>query len=179
MEVKMEYFKGMDFNNFWNDDEYSLEKYVDEKPSGELRIKLEQELGYKLPNSYVKLMEEHNGGTPNKNCYLMNEKTSWANDHIQIEGIWSFGVKKMYSIGGEYGSKYMIQEWEYPEIGIIICDTPDAGHTVVMLDYRKCGKIGEPEIVYVDTEDDNKITFVAKNFEIFILGLKEKSYFKK
>lgn len=34
----------------------------------------------------------------------------------------------------------MIDEWEYPAIGVAICDCPSAGHDMVFLDYRDCGK---------------------------------------
>lgn len=40
-----------------------------------------------------------------------------------------------------------------------------------MLDYRHCGKDGEPEVVHVDQEFDYEITFLAPNFETFIRGL--------
>lgn len=65
----------------------------------------------------------------------------------------------------------MIDQWQYPDIGIVICDCPSAGHDVIMLDYRKCGKDGEPEVVHVDQEFDFHITFLAKDFETFITGL--------
>ena len=66
----------------------------------------------------------------------------------------------------------MIDEWGYPEIGVYICDCPSAGHDMIALDYRKCGKNGEPEVVHVDQESDYKITFLAVNFEQFIMSLK-------
>lgn len=40
-----------------------------------------------------------------------------------------------------------------------------------LMDYRKCGKNGEPEILLIDQECDYRITFVAQNFETFIKGL--------
>lgn len=42
---------------------------------------------------------------------------------------------------------------------------------MIMLDYRKNGKTGEPEVVHVDQEFDYKITFLAKDFETFVRGL--------
>ena len=77
------------------------------------------------------------------------------------------------------GGKYMVEEGEYPKIGICICDTPSAGHDEVMLDYRKCGKRGEPEVVHVAQEFDYEITFLAKDFETFIRGLVDESVYEK
>lgn len=42
---------------------------------------------------------------------------------------------------------------------------------LIMLDYRKNGNQGEPEVVHVDQESDYRITLLAENFETFIKGL--------
>jgi hypothetical protein len=69
----------------------------------------------------------------------------------------------------------MIEKSGYSRIRVGIADTPTAGHELIMLDYRACGKRGEPQVVYVDQEDDYSITFVAPDFETFIRGLVEEA----
>lgn len=172
-----EHFQDYDFSDFWDDCDYALEEYVEEKPTDDLIKSVEEELGYKLPSSYIALMKIHNGGIPTKTCHPTKTRTSWAEDHVAISGIMGIGRNKPYSLCGEMGSKFMTDEWEYPNIGVVICDCPSAGHDVIMLDYRKCGNNGEPEVVHVDQEYDYKITFLAKNFETFILGLVDESNF--
>ncbi|HKO79144.1 MAG TPA: SMI1/KNR4 family protein, partial [Chitinophagaceae bacterium] len=169
--MPQEIFKDIDFSDFWDDSEYSLTQYVSEQPTDELIKSIENELGYKLPASYVELMKMHNGGIPKNVCFPTSESTSWAADHIAITGILGIGKEKTYSLCGDLGSQFMIDEWGYPAIGVYICDCPSAGHDIVMLDYSKCGKQGEPEVVYIDQESDCKKTFLAKDFETFIRGL--------
>lgn len=45
------------------------------------------------------------------------------------------------------------------------------GYLILLLDYRKCGPDGEPEVALVDQESDYRITFLAKNFEEFMRNL--------
>lgn len=169
MELKI--FKDFDFSNFWDDNEYSLKEYIEEPPTDELIQSIEKELAYKLPSSYIELMKLHNGGMIQKCCFPTSMRTSWAEDHIAITGIMGIGRTKMYSLCGSLGSRFMISEWGYPDIGIFICDCPSAGHDMVMLDYSNCGPGGEPEVVHIDQEWDYKKTFLAKDFETFIRGL--------
>lgn len=107
----------------------------------------------------------------------MSQPTSWADNHIQIEGIFGIGHELSNSLCGETGSQFWIDEWEYPAFGVYICDTPSAGHDMIMLDYRKCGKEGEPEVVHVDQDNDYNITFVTKDFETFVNGLASEEQF--
>ena len=65
----------------------------------------------------------------------------------------------------------MKDDWGYPDIGVAICDTPSAGHEMIFLDYRECGRQGEPKVVHIDQELDYEITLLADNFEDFIRGL--------
>ena len=164
-------FDGFDFNDFWDDREYALKNYVGETPTDEYIKGIEEELGYKLPESYKWLVRQHNGGIPKNTAFRTGEKTSWSHDHISIEGIFGVDRKKENSLCGELGSEFWHDEWDYPDIGVVICDTPTAGHDMVYLDYRECGKDGEPKVVHVEQEYDYKIVPLADSFEEFIRGL--------
>lgn len=170
-------FEGFDLTNFWDDNWYALKEYVSDPPSDELIASVEEELGYKLPAAYIWLMKQHNGGIPVNTCYPCDEPTCWSEDHVAIAGIFGIGREKSCSLCGELGSQFMIDEWEYPAIGVAICDCPSAGHDMIFLDYRDCGPQGEPAVVHVDQENDYKITHLADSFEEFIRGLEHESLY--
>ncbi|MFD2327668.1 Imm51 family immunity protein [Cohnella sp. GCM10020058] len=164
-------FEQLDFSEFWEDSEYARDSYVSDPPTDELIAEVEEELGYKLPTGYIHMMKLQNGGIPRNTCFPTKGPTSWADDHIAITGIMGIGRDKSYSLSGEFGSPFMISEWGYPDIGVVLCDCPSAGHDVVMLDYRDCGPQGEPQVIHVDQEQDYRITFLASSFEDFVRGL--------
>ncbi|WP_425518608.1 immunity protein Imm33 domain-containing protein [Pilosibacter fragilis] len=170
-------FEGFDLTNFWDDNWYALKEYVSDPPSDELIASVEEELGYNLPAAYIWLMKQHNGGIPVNTCYPCDEPTCWSDDHVAITGIFGIGREKSCSLCGELGSQFMIDEWEYPAIGVAICDCPSAGHDMIFLDYRACGPQGEPAVVHVDQENDYKITHLADSFEEFIRGLEHESLY--
>lgn len=85
----------------------------------------ESSMGYKLPPSYLDLLRIKNGGTPRLNCYPTPVPTGWAEDHIEVDAI--FDIAGEHGIDTEFGSRYMIVEWGYPETGIRIGATPSAG----------------------------------------------------
>ena len=165
-------FEGFDLSDFWEEPgDCARKNYIEPPPTAEVIRQVEKELGYKLPESYIALMQVQNGGFSQKSAFPTSTPTSWADDHIAIEGFLSIGWDKTYSLCGRMGSRFMIEEWGYPDIGIAICDCPSAGHDMVFLDYRECGPQGEPKVVHIDQEDDYYITPLADSFEAFIRGL--------
>lgn len=173
-EVNLNVFEDFDFSDFWEiaDPNSSIEGYTDENPTDELIRSVEQELGYKLPSSYIELMKLHNGGRPKNYCHPMPGTPAYPEDYVEIAGIMGIGLKKSAgSLCGCWGSQFIIDEWQYPDIGIYICWTRSAGHDMVLLDYSKCGNDGEPEVMHVDSDADYKKTFIAPNFETFVRGL--------
>jgi hypothetical protein len=130
-------FDGFDLSQFWEDSDYARKKYVERPLSEDLIAAVEAELGVRLPASYLELMKSQNGGIPRNTCFPTTVPTSWASDHVAITGISGVGSEKIYSLCGALGSKFMQEEWGYPDIGICICDCPSAGHDMIMLDYQK------------------------------------------
>ena len=164
-------FGDFDITGFWEDCGYAADHYVEDPPTAESIAKLELQLGYKIPDSYIELANAQNGGSPNNKCCPTDTQTSWAKDHIAITGIYSIGERARYSLGGAMNSQFWIDKWGYPPIGIYFADCPSAGHDMIALDYRDCGESGEPCVVHVDQECGYQITRIADSFEEFIRKL--------
>jgi tetratricopeptide (TPR) repeat protein len=156
----------IDTTNFWDDSEYAFEEYISESPTDALIASVEEELVFKLPKYYVEMMKLHNGGIPHNNRYPI----PGTEEFITISGILGIGRDKNKSLCGASGSRTVIENGRYPEVGVVICDCPSENE-VVMLDYREFGNDGEPEVIHVDRDNKYKITHLADNFESFIAGL--------
>lgn len=133
----------------------------------EMVASAERRLGVRLPQAYVKLLAVCNGGPPKRKCYRTPRATSWAPDHFQVQTLLGIGYDS--GIDGNFGSDYMIAEWGYPNIGVVVFDTPSAGPDTVMLDYSVHGPHAEPRVVYVD--DDGSALVVADTFSNFVSNL--------
>lgn len=167
------FFADFDIADFWEPSEYALKNYVGAPLTDVVVAAVEKELGYKLPASYVEFMRFQNGGIPRRTNHRTKEPTSWSHNHIAIAGLYSIGGDKPYSLLGEFGSQFWVEEWGYPPIGVYFADCPSAGHDMVCLDYRECGTKGEPQVVHIDREWDYKIVVLAESFEAFIRGLED------
>ncbi len=170
-------FGDFDASKFWEDSQYAAEHYVEESPSDATIANVESQLGYKLPNSFVELARTQNGGCPNNTSCRTNTPTSWAADHVAITGIYAIGKSAHYSLCGSMNTRFWVEEWGYPPIGIYFADCPSAGHDMIALDYRECGNDGEPCVVHVDQACGYKITKLADTFEEFIRKLEPDANF--
>ncbi|MFV2108281.1 SMI1/KNR4 family protein [Micromonospora sp. LOL_015] len=168
-------YPGLAVASFWDDSEYALDTYVDAPPSDALIASVQAELGFRLPTSYLTLMRSHNGGIPRDPCCPAPSRTTWAQDHVAVDGIMGIGRKKRYSLAGEAGSRFWIEEWAYPPIGVYFATCPSAGHDMIAFDYRDCGPDGEPQVVHVDQEWDYQVTVLAPDFVSFLLVLRPES----
>lgn len=155
---------------FFSPCEYARKEYTSPPADQAMIRSVESQLGYKLPDSYVELMKVVNGGKPSKTCFKVKGR------EFYLSYIFGIGKKKNYSLCGKRGSKFWMQEWRYPKLGVYFADTPSGGHEMFALDYRKCGKNGEPEVIHIDQECDYRITRVALNFQSFVAGLVKGRY---
>lgn len=165
-------FPDVNLDAFWDDSEYADSEYVDASPTDAVIASVEARLGYRLPASYVALMREHNGGIPTNNCCPAPNPTTWAEDHVAVYGIMGIGDQKPCSLAGEHGSRFWIDNWGYPTIGVYFADCPSAGHDMIAFDYSDCGPDGEPRVVHVDQEDNYRITTLAPDFVTFVQALR-------
>jgi hypothetical protein len=158
---------------FFKDDAY----FTGPPITDELVSAAEESLGVRLPSSYIDLLKERNGGVPILRCIRTEAPTSWAPDHIEITAI--RGVSGEWGIDAEGGpgSRYLIQEWDYPDIGVVLCQMPSGGHDAVMLDYSRCGPRGEPSVAYID--EDRSVQSIARSFAEFRQRLEPCENFKR
>lgn len=161
-------------NDFWYKSENSTSD-IAKAATDEDIMAAEKELGYKLPKAYKALIKQHNGGRLNRCICPTSSKTSWANDHAEISTL--FGIDK--NKPSIFATKFYQDEWGYPNIGLAIGSTPTDGHTMVFLDYSKCGHDGEPSVVDVDQEDNYKTSVLANDFGEFINKLITRDEFEK
>lgn len=156
--------------DFWDDSDPAAEQYKMAPPTDGLISSVEEELVFKLPGFYVHMMKQHNGGVPRKRNFPISGAGSAGQGSITISGILGIGREKSLSLCGSTGSRHIIEQGGYPEIGVVIATCP-SDTEIVMLDYRESGNDGIPEVVHVDKANGNKITRLAPSFEAFIGGL--------
>jgi hypothetical protein len=171
-------FSGLDPDAFWADSEYAEATYGGVYPSDEVITSVAAELGFRLPASYVALMRTRNGGIPRNTCCPSPSRTTWAEDHVAVAAIMGIGREQERSLAGRSGSRFLIEEWGYPAIGVYFADCPSAGHDMIAFDYRDCGPDGEPRVVHVDQEAGYHITVLAPDFVSFVQALRPDNDFR-
>lgn len=127
----------------------------------------EAQLGIKLPKAYIDLLTQINGG------FLVVDWLDHPNapDSMQLGHLPGLGHEQ--GMDAPLGSKYMSEEWGYPA-GLVYVSGD--GHTGFFFDYRTCGPMGEPGVVWLDTEcDDPEEYMLTASVDEFLQFLEERS----
>ncbi|MBP3273247.1 MAG: SMI1/KNR4 family protein [Ruminococcus sp.] len=157
----MKIFENMDIEPLFDNDSDWGKKHNFPAPSAELIKRAEENIGYKLPGSYLNFLELQNGG-------YIKYFDCWCDGILGI----SEDPKEHYGL--EFTFRLRRNEWEDAPIGVPIGYTQSGGHDMYYLDYRKVDENGEPRVVRMDNEGDNAIYSVAANFTEFIRNIIER-----
>jgi SMI1-KNR4 cell-wall len=127
----------------------------------------ERVLGVTLPAVLLDLLRVRNGGTvhPTRRRYPTSQPTSWASDHVPFHTV--MGLGNAGSGESIMDTPYLVREWGLPEPVVLL--TGD-GHWWIALDYRACGRRGEPAVTWFDTDLRSELV-LAPDFRTFVDGL--------
>ncbi|MEH0423262.1 SMI1/KNR4 family protein [Streptomyces sp. B21-083] len=130
-------------------------------------LEAEDLLNVTLPSSLVDLLRNQNGGqvTSSRNAFPTSAPTSWSADHVPCDSLMGIGHRERTP--SMFDNPYLVAEWGLPKPVVLISGD---GHYWIGLDYRACGRHGEPSITWFDTDDKSELA-LAPNFSFFIEGL--------
>lgn len=158
----------IDKKEFWGSNYYNHPPLTDEM----VRV-AESELRVKLPKTLLKLLKIQNGGYTKGFAFPMNQRTTWAEDHVPLCDL--FGIvldRNIDSAQNIMNSHYLIQEWGLPNRQVLLTGV---GHWWITLDYRD-KEI--PSVKWIDIECNEEIK-IADEFDQFISGLVREDIFNK
>lgn len=151
-------------DDFWSDSNYCTGPQL----SDAAVRKAEKRFGYKLPKAYLRLLRVRNGGSPRRPYFHIQGLAGWGQGYFEVESLRGIGHEDWSIDTNDMGDNY-------PEIGLIIGDTPSGGHDAVMFDYSQCGPKGEPRVVHaVQGCAASEVTVLAPDFTAFVAALSER-----
>ncbi|MFG2535796.1 SMI1/KNR4 family protein [Streptomyces sp. NPDC048511] len=148
--------------------------YVVHQPlTDEAVRKAERLLGVTLASSLLDLLRGQNGGesAADRDAFPTDQPTSWSADHIPFDHLMGIGEDdRTVSL---LDSPYLIKEWGLPAPAVLLSG---GGHYWIALDYRACGRHGEPSVTWFDADRSEELT-LAPDFRSFVEGLTSTSDF--
>lgn len=155
---------------FWDADS----NYGVQKPLTDLAVReAERLLDVTLPASLLDLLRAQNGGqvTVTRNAFRTDRPTSWSANHVPFDHVMGIGHReRTVSL---LDSPYLIEEWGLPSPLVLLSGD---GPCWIALDYRACGRHGEPPVAWFDADSSVELA-LAPNFGFFVEGLSSASDF--
>ncbi|WP_030248189.1 SMI1/KNR4 family protein [Streptomyces sp. NRRL S-350] len=133
----------------------------------------ERLLDVTLPASLLDLLRIQNGGqvTGTRNAFRTDKPTSWSADHVPFDHV--MGVGHRERTVSLLDSPYLVEEWSLPAPVVLLSGD---GPCWVALDYRACGRHGEPSVAWFDADFSVELA-LAPDFGSFVEGLSSASDF--
>lgn len=138
----MHYFVDTDFNKLWKP--ITNKRFTLPFPTDKEFIALENQLGVKLPASYVELATaSQNGGFLKRNGVPIRDESGNITRYVKINHINPIGRTDIEPIYDTPNPFYNI-----PNL-FIIGENWDANYEFFVLNYMNCGSNGEPTVVFI------------------------------
>lgn len=147
--------------NFWGPNFYEHPPLTDAALA-----EAEHVLGVTLPAELIDLLRIQNGGYTKGFVHPMNERTTWAEDHVPLHDLAGIVVAPGNpSPMNLVKLEELTQEWGLPPRQILLSGD---GHYWITLDYRGGS---QPSVAWIDVEcgEDKQI---APSFSSFLQGLR-------
>lgn len=147
---------------FWSGGTYGMQRPL----ADEMVREAEQTLGVTLPSSLLVLLRVQNGGgvAAEWNAFPTTQAPTWSADHVPFDAVMGIGPDECESL---LDTPYLVEEWGLPSPIVLLAGD---GHCWTALDYRMCGRHGEPSVTWFDTELESELA-LASDFRTFVEGL--------
>lgn len=112
----------------------------------ELVCEAERLLGVTLPSSLLDLLRLRNGGgvAAEWGLFPTTRAPGWSEDHVPFDVLMGIGPRNSL-----LDTPYLVKEWGLPS-PLVLLDGD--GRCWIGLDYRACGRHGEPSVGWFDVE---------------------------
>lgn len=171
MVTKVEEYKDKEI--WWNDPSVVNYEKLPEEVTDDMITRIENKYNKKLPNKYVELLKQQNGGRLIKKYFFGdNDRIFIVDSILGIPSVESTKTSLEYKTDD---IRDEIIEYELtavkPDDIIIFGNDESGGHANYIFDYSELNEWGEPKISYFDNEVDEKV-IVTDSFDDLISKLK-------
>lgn len=150
----------IDPHAFWGANHYNHPPLTDE-----MVAQAEARLGVRLPQALIDLLRVQNGGYTQGFAHPMQQKTTWAEDHVPLDDLAGIVLDPQHETAQNLlDTGYMTQEWGLPPQQVLLSGD---GHYWITLDYRNGP---DPSVAWIDVECGEDMQ-VAGSFAAFLAGL--------
>ncbi|KUM67070.1 SMI1/KNR4 family protein [Streptomyces griseorubiginosus] len=148
---------------FWGEGRYGVQLPLTDAVVQDAELRL----GVRLPASLLEILRVQNGGAVAElwNAFPTDVPTSWSENHVPLDDM--MGIGRRDGQLSLLDTAYLIEEWGLPSPLVLLSGD---GHCWIALDYRECGKHGEPSVMWFDVDDGTELPLAA-DFQAFVEGL--------
>lgn len=145
---------------FWGEGRYGVQPPLTDAVVREA----ERRLGVRLPPSLLEILRVQNGGAVAElwNAFPTDVPTSWSENHVPLDDM--MGIDPLDGQLSLLDTAYLVEEWGLPSPLVLLSGD---GHCWIALDYRTCGKRGEPSVSWFDVDGGTELPLAA-DFQAFV-----------